>query len=268
MLDPDAAAVDLIEQLVAWDRVSSWVEAQRLDTMRRFQAARTDADTEMCADMKAALATKTPSERAAVLRMRANLDAEAGKFAAEEVALALNISPTAAHKQLTLANDLHAVHRDLGEALELGQVSGFVASMVAAATRRLPDQVRRLLDEAVTADAVEQPAGKAIAAARARVAEADEHADLMAQRAAEDRRGVRQADGSRGRPARRGAVAEDAIRAFNRIDELARTCRAAGDPATLDQLRADLLARTLTAADLGDTARDTHRPDQRTRPGG
>ncbi len=171
MLDADAAAVDLIEQLVAWDRVAAWVESQRLDTMRRFQAARTDADTKMCADMQAALATKTPSQRAAVLRMRANLAAEAGKFAAEEVALALNISPTAAHKQLTLANDLHTVHRDLGEALQLGQVSGFVASMVATATRRLPEQARRLLDEAVTADAVEQPAGKAIAAARARVAE-------------------------------------------------------------------------------------------------
>ncbi len=242
MLDADAAAVDLLEQAMAWDRVSSWVEAQRLDTMRRFQAARTDADTEMCADMKAALATKTPSQRAAVLRMRANLDAEAGKFAAEEVALALNIS-TAAHKQLTLAQDLHAVHRDLGEALELGQVSGFVASMVAAATRRLPDEARRLLDEAVTADAVEQPAGKAIAAARARVAEADEHAEHRARHAAAERRVFCKPmdDGV----AMLGAVlpAEDAIRAFNRIDELARTCRAAGDPATLDQLRADLAAK-------------------------
>lgn len=55
-----------------------------------------------------------------------------------------------------------------------------------------------------------------------------------------------------------GAVlpAEDAIRAWNRIDELARTCRGAGDTGTLDQLRADLVAKALRESDL-DTAPDT-----------
>lgn len=246
MLDADAAAADLIEQAMAWQRVAGWVEWQRLDTLRRFEAARTDSDVALATGFQAALATKSPSERAALLRLRADLDAEAGKFAAEEIALALNISPTAAHKQLALARDLHEVHRDLGEALELGQVSGFVASMVAAATRRLPDEARRVIDEAVTADAVEQPAGKAIAAARARVSDADEYAELMAQRAAEDRRvflkpmdhGV----------AMIGAVlpAEDAIRAYDTLDAAARSRKATGDPESLDHLRCEELTAAIT----------------------
>lgn len=264
LLDPDAAAADLLEQAMAWERIGSWVESQRLATLRRFEAARTDADVEMCADMRAALAEKTSSQRAALLRMRADLDAEAGKFAAEEVALALNISPTSAHKQLVLARDLHTVHRDLGEALELGQVSPFVASMVAAATRKLPDSARRLLDAPVTADATELPAGKAIAAARNRVAEVDVDADAAAERARADRRAFFKPveDGM----AIVGAVlpADDAIRAWSRIDDLARTCRTAGDPHTLDQLRADLLAKALSEADL-DTQPDADARHRRAR---
>ncbi len=107
VMDADAAAVHLLEQAVAWDRVSAWVEYQKLDTLRRFQAARVDADTQLSAEMESTLAKKTPAQRAALLRMRAELDAEAGRFAAEEIALALNISPTAAHRQLALATDLH-----------------------------------------------------------------------------------------------------------------------------------------------------------------
>ena len=246
MLDADAAAADLIEQAVAWQRVAGWVEWQRLDTLRRFEAARTDSDVALATDFQAALAMKSPSERAALLRLRADLDAEAGKFVAEEVGLALNISPTSAHKQLALARDLHEVHRDLGEALELGQVSGFVASMVAAATRRLPDEARRVLDEAVTADAVEQPAGKAIAAARARVSEADEYAEHRAQQAAADRRVFCKPldDGV----AMLGAVlpAEDALRAYDTLDAAARSRKATGDPESLDHLRCDELTAAIT----------------------
>jgi hypothetical protein len=42
--DPDVAAAELIEHLMGWQRVAAWVESQRLDTMRRFAAARTAAD--------------------------------------------------------------------------------------------------------------------------------------------------------------------------------------------------------------------------------
>ena len=44
----DRAAVDLIEQAVAWERVSGWVELLRLDTLRRLEAARIAADTAIC----------------------------------------------------------------------------------------------------------------------------------------------------------------------------------------------------------------------------
>ena len=137
-LDAGRAAAELIEQLQAWDRVASWVHSRRLDTMRRFEAARVAADTDLAAtDDPESLSA---SQRAARRRLRAGVVEEAGKFAAEEIALVLGISPTSAHKQLALAHDLHEVHRDLGEALELGQVSEFVASMVSEATRRLPEQ--------------------------------------------------------------------------------------------------------------------------------
>lgn len=260
MADADTAAVDLIEQAMAWERVAAWVEYQRLDTLRRFEVARTDSDVALATDFQRALATKTPSERAALLRMRADLDSEAGRFAAEEVALALNISSTSARKQLALASDLHEVHRDLGEALDLGQVSGFVASMVAAATRRLPDGARRVIDEAVTADAVQQPAGKAIAAARARVTEVDAYADLMASRAANDRRVFLKPmdDGV----ALLGAVlpADDAIRAFDMLDKAARTRKAAGSPLSLDHLRCEQLVNA--AIGLTDTGAAASSPSQ------
>jgi len=145
-LDAGRAAAELIEQLQAWDRVASWVHSQRLDTMRRFEAARVAADTELAdtdligggqagggqaggGQAGGGSGSLSVSQRAAVRRLRAGLAEEAGRFAGEEIALALHISPTAAHQQLALAHDLHEVHRDLGEALELGQVSEFVASM-------------------------------------------------------------------------------------------------------------------------------------------
>ncbi|HYO33472.1 MAG TPA: hypothetical protein VES21_11545, partial [Nocardioidaceae bacterium] len=80
------------------------------------------------------------------------------------------------------------MHPQLGEALRAGEVSGFVVSMVAAATARVESGARRLLEAAVTADAVEVPAGAAISAARARAAEADPDADAAAARAAAARR--------------------------------------------------------------------------------
>jgi hypothetical protein len=178
-------------------------------------------------------------------RLKHSLATEAGKFAAEEIALALNISPTAARKQLALARDLHLVHRDLREALALGQVSGFVASMIAQATRKLPDEARRVIDEAVTCDAVEQPAGRAIAAAQARVSEADDYAEAAAVRAREDRRlYLKPLDDGQ---ALFGAVlpADDALRAFTRCDDAARAARRAGAPQTLDQLRCDAFVDTM-----------------------
>jgi hypothetical protein len=110
--------------------------------------------------------------------------------------------------------------------------------MVATATRQLPVAARAALDAAVTADATQLPAGKAITAARSRVTEADPDADAADERARADRRAFF-------RPVEHGMAllgavlpAEDAIRAFTRIDDLARTCKTAGDPLTLHQLRA------------------------------
>ncbi|MDX6367016.1 MAG: hypothetical protein QOK30_2092 [Nocardioidaceae bacterium] len=44
-----AAAVELIDQAMAWERVAAWVESQRLDTLRRFEEARVDADSALAA---------------------------------------------------------------------------------------------------------------------------------------------------------------------------------------------------------------------------
>ena len=164
VVDAHAAAVDLLEQAVGWERVAAWVEFNRLDTLRRFAVARTEADRALGPDD----VPQTPSALAALRRLQACVEEEAGRFAAEEIALALNVSPASAHKQLALARDLCGVHRDLGEALQAGEVSGFVASMVATTTRRLPEQARRVIDEAVTADAVELPALVDAVAARRR----------------------------------------------------------------------------------------------------
>ena len=124
---------------MAWQRVASWVEWHRLDTMRRFERARVEADRDLAETEQAWRQGLTASQRAALTRLESEVEDTAGRFAAEEIALALNLSVASVDKQLRLADDLHDVHRDLGEALEAGQVSGFVAAMVAQATRRLPD---------------------------------------------------------------------------------------------------------------------------------
>lgn len=244
----DEAARSLIEELMAWQRVSSWVEWHRLDTMRRFERARIEADRDLAEDEGTWSQDLTASQRAALRRLECDLEDSAGRFAAEEIALALNMSVSSVDKQLRLANDLHGVHRDLGEALEVGQVSGFVAAMVAQATRRLPDEARRLLDPAVTSDAIEQPAGRAIDAARARTAEIDVDADAAARRAARARSVfVKPLDDAM---AMLGAVlpADEAGRAYRRLDEAARKHRGNGDRRNLDQLRCDELSALLGGA--------------------
>ncbi|MGI8889030.1 MAG: hypothetical protein ACR2GB_08705, partial [Nocardioidaceae bacterium] len=244
------AAQGLIEELVAWQRVASWVESQRLDTMRRFEAARVAADRDIAADATndGAGMDLSPSQRAAVLRLEANLDDLAGKFAADEIALALNMSPSSASNQLSLAHDLHTVHRDLGEALLWGQITPMVASLVAQATRKLPEPARVALDEAVTIDAVELPAGRAIEAARNRVAELSQYTDLLIEQAHQHRHAfLKPLDHDQALIA---AVmpAADAIRAWKRLDANARTHKRAGDPRTLDQLRCDLFADALVSS--------------------
>lgn len=284
--DAAAAAADLIEQLMAWQRVACWVEANRLDTMRRFAAARIASDeveyTVLAAeatekltasiaaglagpdghidevDIAHAVAKAAAAGRLEVPRWRAR----AGKFVAEEVALALNISPTTAGKQLTLAHDLHEVHPELGYALQTGQLSPAVASLVASATRSLPDDARRLLDDAVTADAVELPAGKAIDAARTRVSELDEYADQRADDAVLQR-DVYLKPGE-DNMAVLGSVlpAVDGVRAIHTIDDKARKRRAAGDPRTLQQLRADILVELITGRAASHAPTDTGQPPQ------
>jgi hypothetical protein len=267
LADPPAACADdaarsLIEELMAWQRVASWVEWHRLDTMRRFERARAEADRDLAEAESAWRQDLTVSQRAALRRLEGDLEDSAGRFAAEEIALALNMSVPSVDKQLRLAHDLHDVHRDLGEALELGQVSGFVAAMVAQATRTLPDETRRLLDPAVTSDAIEQPAGRAIDAARARTAELDVDADAAARRAARSRSVfMKPMDDAM---AMLGAVmpAAEAVRAYRRLDDAARTHRSTGDPRTLDQLRCDELTALLAGATTGpqSEADDTVQP--------
>jgi hypothetical protein len=241
----ESSAAALIEELTGWQRVASWVEWHRLDAMRRFEAARTEADRDLASSSVPDEPGKSPSQLAAIARLEASLEQSAGRFAAEEIALALNVSVTSVDRQLRLARDLHTVHRDLGDALELGDVSGFVAAMVAQATRKLPESARRLLDPAVTSDALELPAGRAIDAARARTAELDTDADAAAERAAEGRYVfMKPMDDA---TAMVGAVlpAAAALRAYRHLDESARAQRHSGDPRTLDQLRSDAFAAAL-----------------------
>jgi hypothetical protein len=82
-----AAAVELIDQAMAWERVAAWVESQRLDTLRRFEEARVAADSALASGVEASWAGRPPAERAALRRLKRGLETEAGRFAAEEIAL-------------------------------------------------------------------------------------------------------------------------------------------------------------------------------------
>jgi hypothetical protein len=90
----DAAAIELIDQAMAWERVAAWVESQRLDTLRRFEEARDDAHSALASGVEESWAGRPPAERAALRRLKRGLETAAGRFAAEEIALApTSLSP-------------------------------------------------------------------------------------------------------------------------------------------------------------------------------
>ncbi|MBA2444549.1 MAG: hypothetical protein H0V49_04370 [Nocardioidaceae bacterium] len=100
------AARGLIEELVAWQRVSSWVEFQRLDVMRRFELAGIAADRDLAAGTSAApsaepvIDTHGCGDAAPISQAAARLDAALDGVGADEGARAIPVSQAVALARL------------------------------------------------------------------------------------------------------------------------------------------------------------------------
>lgn len=227
----DAALVDGI---MAWERLSGWVEAMKLRWI-------------------AALASRRPPAGGPV-----DVGSPRGdwsEFVADELAFALRVARQTAEARLELATTLRDRLPATEAALYAGELSLVKARRIAEATDPLPEQVAQLVEARVLAKAADQTPGELGAALRRAVAAADPVGFAERARAARAERCVRRfadRDGMGSLWAR--LAAEDAEAAFRRVDAQAHALRdtlADDDDRSLDALRADVLVDLLTGRAAG-----------------
>jgi Domain of unknown function (DUF222) len=217
--------------------------------------------------------------QAAQLSAIAELDAARagtpdGEFVAEEVALALRISPAAARDRVALARALTGRLPATLAALRAGELDLYKARAIAEATNRLDDPALIAAVEArVLGGAAGQTGAQLKAALRRAVAGLDPHGTQRRHARAVAERRVELI------PLHDGVAdlwlrclpADAAVAVYTMLDGLARAARAdaaaTGDTRTLDQLRADALTEIAHGVlDGGGWAGRTLRARRRARP--
>jgi Domain of unknown function (DUF222) len=170
-----------------------------------------------------------------------------GRGIAQQVGYARRMSPAAAAREVTLAQDWQTDLPAVYCAMRAGRVSEWVARLIARETRDLPRQTRRRIAEDLCADLPGMSPRQAEAAARRMAYEADPQAVLSRARTARTDRRVSL------RPAPDTMTvlsaflpAEQGVAAWANLDRHARGLRAGGDPRTHGQLMADTLVERLT----------------------
>jgi hypothetical protein len=177
--------------------------------------------------------------------------ADADDFAADEIRLALHLTRRAADSQLMLAyglvERLPAVHA----ALTAGAIDLPRARVFDAETVSLPDEEARAVAASVIDAAPELTTGQLRVRLRRLVIAVDPEAAARRQREAERLRRVEHGLDSEGTATLAGyqLPPDRAATAAARIDALARAAKQAGDPRTLDTLRADLFLSILNGDD-------------------
>lgn len=222
----------LVETVAAWSRIGSWVSAQML------RAAGVLGD-------RAGLNPRWPASAGRVSRP---------DVAGEELAMRLAISGQAGQRLVDLGRALSAELTWTGEELAAGRIDLDKAKVIAKGLDKSPMQTALAVQDAVLDAAPRRtPTELGKDVARALITVDPLEAADREERAVQGRRVCRPKelpDGMAGIWAVLSAV--DAVRLDNDLDARARTLRAAGDPRTLDQLRADLLVNTIEATELHD----------------
>lgn len=181
------------------------------------------------------------------------------EFAADEVATCLTWTRRAAETQVGLAEDVWLRLPAVGRALGDGRIDLPKARVIVDAVMPLPQPAARQVADQILDLAAELTTGQLRAKLARLVLATDPDAGTLArQRAEADRRIVLTAepDGT-ATLAGYGLPAAKATAAANHIHTLATTAKAAGDPRSLDQLRADtfldLLTGTASSSGRGST---------------
>jgi hypothetical protein len=196
------------------------------------------------------------------------------RMLAVEVGLRCRVAPMTATMKIAAAVRLTSHHPRLLALLGTGMVSWSGIGRVLDATAVLGADQTRHVDALVAADATHRYLTPATLgqAARRRAVQVDPGGATVRVRAARRSRTVRLCDSVDGTAALYARLrAEEAVALYTGLDTHARAMRGAGDPRSLDTLRADLLVASLTtrtsAAASPDDQSAAAPGDQSTTPG-
>jgi hypothetical protein len=217
---------DLVEAIIAFERVASWAAARQARVLAEFARRRPASD-----DPSAA--------RSAVASV-------ASEFAPDEVGLALRLSRVAAGARLEQAVTLVRVLPEVLTAWEHGELDATKVRAIVEACRPLRPEHARVVAERVLPGAGEQTAGALRSAlARAVIAVDPDGAAERHREVRRERRVVFNPE-PEGMASLSGLLpAPDAVAAYQHLGALARAMSAA-DPRGMDARRADLMADLLT----------------------
>jgi hypothetical protein len=224
MLEPAADDADLIEQIAWLERLAAAAAGVQLQLMVEF------ADSQ------------------AVKRKRLDFERRSSTTGVkEQLAMARNVSPSQAVRDLALGRALRDRFPRIGERLRGGETSVHAARVIVDETRPVSDDVVRRIDGQFALDLTAMTATRAGRAARFLGMQADPTGYVEAARKSPEQRRVTT------RPAPDTMVWLSAllpvatgVGAYASLDRDARAAVAAGDGRTLDQLRADLLVDRVT----------------------
>ncbi len=224
ILEPAADDAGLIEQVAWLERLAAAAAGAQLQLMTEF------ADSQVA--------------------KRKGMDFEQRSCATgvkEQLAMARNVSPSQAARDLVLGKALRDRFRRIGEKLRGGETSAFAARLIVQETSPISDEVARRIDRQFAGELTGIPAVRAGRAARFLGMQADPAGYVEASRKSAEQRRVTT------RPAPDTMMWLSAllpvatgVGAFASLDRDARTAVAAGDGRSLDQLRADLLVERIT----------------------
>ena len=217
---------DLVEAIIAFDRVVSWAAARQARVLAEFARRRPASD-----DPGAA--------RSAVASV-------ASEFAPDEVGLALRLSRVAAGARLEQSVILERTLPEVLAAWEHGELDGVKVRAIVEACRPLSVEHARAVAARVLPRAEEQTVGALRAAlARAVIAVDPDGAAARHREARRDRRVVLNPEPEGMASLWALLPAPDAVAAHQHLGTLARALGAA-DPRGMDARRADLMADLLT----------------------
>jgi hypothetical protein len=217
--------IDLIEGVIAFDRMASWAGARQAALLAEFARRRPDDHP---------------------LAANSDIPSRASEFAADEVALALRLSRTTAANRLVMAETLAAELPGTLAAWEAGVINALKARAITETSYLLPREKRGMLEARVLPRAGTQTIAQLRAAlARAVLALDPQGAAERHQQRRQDRRVVVCPDEEGMASLWALLSAPDATAAYQRLCDLAR--RLGGeDPRGMDARRADLLVELLT----------------------